>query len=162
MTWRELNDDEDNIRVAVEWVLEQEDGELGLRLGGALWLFWTRPDRRARGREWLIRLLALPQADCHARLRLAVVVGLAYLSLLQGDGAEAVRLVEHLDIEPGVGEQKVLSAVAACIHGRALADLGNFTAAEPLLRAAVRPLRRPGRDRARVQRLTRRPGREPR
>src|SRR5262249_39410424 len=82
--WRELHDESDNIRAALEYALAEPDVELALRIGASLWLYWTRPDLQTAAREWLERILALPtlalptvDAARLASLRLSATVGLA-------------------------------------------------------------------------------------
>jgi predicted ATPase/DNA-binding CsgD family transcriptional regulator len=138
LRWRELNHEADNIRVALEWAAQSEDTELGLRLAAALWVFWTRPDRQARGRLWLKRLLEMPNTERYPDLRSRVVVGLAYLSMLQSEMAEAVSLLEDLErVSHGQGDD-AFRAIALSVHGTAQTYLGDLEAAEPLLHESVR------------------------
>jgi Flp pilus assembly protein TadD len=137
LRWRDLNAEADNIRVSLEWAVHSDVTELGLRLAGALWVFWTRPDRQARGRLWLKRMLALPDAERYQDLRPRVVVGLAYLSMLQSEMAEAVSLLEEVERVTRAPENDALGAIAMSVHGTALAYLGQTQTAERDLRASL-------------------------
>jgi predicted ATPase/Tfp pilus assembly protein PilF len=57
-----LEQEHANIRSALTWSLEQPldqtRGELGLRLGGALWRFWCTCGHLREAHDWLSRLLA--------------------------------------------------------------------------------------------------------
>ena len=53
-----LEGEHDNLRAALSWVLEREEGELGLRFGGALWRFWTARGYISEGLGWLESVLA--------------------------------------------------------------------------------------------------------
>ena len=53
-----LEREHDNLRAALSWVLEREDGELGLRFGGALWRFWYSWGYVSEGIGWMGRVLA--------------------------------------------------------------------------------------------------------
>ena len=57
-----LEQEHANIRAALAWSLEepldQARGELGLRLGGALWRFWCTCGYLRESHDWLSRLLA--------------------------------------------------------------------------------------------------------
>jgi predicted ATPase len=48
-----LEDEHDNIRVALSWSLEGADPELGVRLAGAIWWFWHRHGHLSKGIRWL-------------------------------------------------------------------------------------------------------------
>jgi predicted ATPase/DNA-binding SARP family transcriptional activator len=87
-----LEADYDNLRAALAWSLE-EDGaaQTGLRLGGALALFWDVRGYLDEGQDWLDRLLALPREDTGAHstaVRAKALTARGYLARNQGASAE--------------------------------------------------------------------------
>ena len=58
-----LDQELDNLRVALEGSREQEEAELELRLAGALSDFWARRGHWEEGRHWLEGVLARTGAD---------------------------------------------------------------------------------------------------
>jgi predicted ATPase/DNA-binding XRE family transcriptional regulator len=48
-----LLDDEGNFRSALKWALDLGEADIGLRLAGALWMFWRWAGLFAEGRAWL-------------------------------------------------------------------------------------------------------------
>src|SRR5215208_1361545 len=62
-TWLDqLDRDHANLRAALGWVQERGDAGTGLRLAGALGLFWFMRGDLAEGRSWLSTVLAMPAA----------------------------------------------------------------------------------------------------
>lgn len=58
---RRLADDRDNFRAVLGWCCDHDDASYGLRILGALWLwYWTA---FGEGLEWARRVLALPSAS---------------------------------------------------------------------------------------------------
>ncbi len=56
--WLErLQMEQDNLREAFRWMVEQEEVEGALRLGGALWRFWHACGYSNEGRRWLERVV---------------------------------------------------------------------------------------------------------
>ena len=53
-----LNAEQDNLRAALAWMLEQNEIEAGLRLGVALHRSWLMQGALSEGRQWLEMLLA--------------------------------------------------------------------------------------------------------
>ena len=60
LEWLErLEAEHDNMRAALSWALERKEAELVLKLGGALWLFWSMRGYYSEGRRWLEEALAM-------------------------------------------------------------------------------------------------------
>jgi tetratricopeptide (TPR) repeat protein len=60
-----LEADHPNLRAALEWMLQTQDVERALKMGRALWWFWSVRGYSSEGRRWLDRILdaALPLVD---------------------------------------------------------------------------------------------------
>ncbi len=81
--WAErLEREYDNLRAALSWILEREEGELGLRFGGALWRFWYTRKYLGEGIGWMGRVLACRGP---AAARLGALEGMGWLAQKQGD-----------------------------------------------------------------------------
>jgi predicted ATPase/class 3 adenylate cyclase len=59
----------DNVRAALTWALEHDEGEIALRIAAALWRFWQLHGDLTEGRSWTDRALALPSAVGRTRER---------------------------------------------------------------------------------------------
>jgi predicted ATPase/DNA-binding CsgD family transcriptional regulator len=108
--WLErLEREHPNLRAALRWTIDSGNVDSGLRLGAALWRFWSIRGYLTEGRSWLRQLLALPH---HAQPRRALANALAaagWLAEAQGDYAEATLLqtrslavCRQLSYEPGI------------------------------------------------------------
>lgn len=53
-----LEAEQENLRAALRWSLEQQEGEEAARIGVSLWPFWILRGYMSEGREWLDRTLA--------------------------------------------------------------------------------------------------------
>ena len=94
--WLErLEAEHDNLRAALEWADERDAGELGARLGAALWRFWSVRGYLTEGRARLGSVLARVGPSVGAATRARVLDGLAYLTRLQGDYRAARALCEQ-------------------------------------------------------------------
>jgi predicted ATPase/class 3 adenylate cyclase len=79
-----MEDEHDNLRAALTWALEREEGELGLRLAGALLPFWSRQGHWSEGRRWIEAALAKGRrSSAGARVNALNAVG--WLAMWQGD-----------------------------------------------------------------------------
>jgi class 3 adenylate cyclase/tetratricopeptide (TPR) repeat protein len=112
---RRLETDHDNLRASLAWdertwVQSAAGGELGLRLAGALWRFWSSGGHLLEGYQWLNRALART-GDASAGTKAAATQGKAlrgagHLARMQGDYAEAqILLEESLSIVRQLGDQ---------------------------------------------------------
>src|SRR5207245_4869872 len=79
----------DNLRAALDWLIESGEADWGLRLGAALFQFWEEREYLAEGRERLGQLLSLPGAAPRTRLRARALFA---AGVLTSDPAAARRL----------------------------------------------------------------------
>jgi predicted ATPase/class 3 adenylate cyclase len=77
--------DHDNYRAALSWAIENDEADVGLRLGFALWRFWHQRAHLREGRQWLERLLALPSAIERTAARAKGLTGAAGIAYWQND-----------------------------------------------------------------------------
>jgi predicted ATPase/DNA-binding SARP family transcriptional activator/DNA-binding CsgD family transcriptional regulator len=85
-TWlKRLVPDHDNMRAALSWTLERDEVELGLRIAGALQLFWSAQGHYGEGREWLEEALAKDDGRASAAARAGALEGLGWLAYDQDD-----------------------------------------------------------------------------
>jgi predicted ATPase/class 3 adenylate cyclase/Flp pilus assembly protein TadD len=113
LEWLErLEAEHDNLRAALSWSLGGADAELGLRLAGALWYFWSFRGYFSEGRGWLEEAIAgNVKAPPMARAR--ALRGLASLAVDQGDYERAGTSAEEaLALYRGLGDDK---GVADCL-----------------------------------------------
>jgi predicted ATPase/DNA-binding CsgD family transcriptional regulator len=113
LQWLErLEQEHDNLRAALSWLLEKEQIELVLRLGGALWRFWYLRGHLREGREALERILLLPTGQT-SPLRAKIVYGAGYLAIGQGDYEQAeAHCREVLALFQEQGDRR---GIAACL-----------------------------------------------
>jgi predicted ATPase/DNA-binding SARP family transcriptional activator/DNA-binding CsgD family transcriptional regulator len=79
-----LDEEHDNIRAALSWLLQRADGaETALRMCAALGDYWYMRGHIGEGRRWLEGALATPASQSAARAR--VLQRIAWLAILQGD-----------------------------------------------------------------------------
>jgi predicted ATPase/DNA-binding SARP family transcriptional activator/DNA-binding CsgD family transcriptional regulator len=100
-----IEEELDNFRAALSWALERGDTEFGLRLAGALRLFWLKRRHAGEGRRWLEEALAREGGT--STMALVKALGaISHVALWQGDldrakGASEAGL--RLSAEAGVG-----------------------------------------------------------
>jgi tetratricopeptide (TPR) repeat protein len=75
----------DNLSAALQWALETKEAELGLRLAGALCLFWEVRGHGREGRGWLEQLLTLPEAHLTSAARVKALVNIGIFATQMGD-----------------------------------------------------------------------------
>ncbi len=87
-----LEDDHDNLRQSLDWLLAHDETELAGRLAAALWLFWWMHGHFSEARRWLRRALEAG-SDEPSETRAKLLDGAGYLAFEQYDD-EAVGLLE--------------------------------------------------------------------
>jgi predicted ATPase/DNA-binding SARP family transcriptional activator/DNA-binding CsgD family transcriptional regulator len=130
--WMErLEGEHDNLREALSWVLEREQGELGLRFGGALRRFWHNRGYASEGTRWL--RLVLAGGDPRTQIRLKVLEGMGWLLQFRGDLDRAEATYEEmLDLARELDEKDDL-ATALNSLGTLAVTRGNNGRARVLL-----------------------------
>ena len=104
-----LDQEHDNLRLALRWACEATESDVGPRLAGALWRFWQVRGYLREGRAWLERLLAtaMPAEPTSARARALNAIG--FLAFLQGDYATAQPLLaESVEIWRALDDRRGL------------------------------------------------------
>jgi predicted ATPase/class 3 adenylate cyclase len=89
----QLEKEHDNLRAVLKWCAETGALESSLRLGGALWRFWSTRGYLGEGLRWLDAALA--QAARPTRVLAKALNGAANLAREQGDYDKAKRLHEQ-------------------------------------------------------------------
>ena len=118
-----LEDDHDNLRQSLDWLLAHDESELAGRLAAALWLFWYMHGHVGEARRWLRRALEAG-SDEPSETRAKLLDGAGYLAFEQSDD-EAVGLLEaSLSCAKEVGATST-AAFAAAHLGGVLAWAGN-------------------------------------
>jgi predicted ATPase/class 3 adenylate cyclase len=70
----------DNMRAALTWALEQDEGDFALRISSSLWRFWHLHGDLTEGRRWTDQALALPSAAGRTRERAHALLARGSLS----------------------------------------------------------------------------------
>ncbi|HWQ12389.1 MAG TPA: hypothetical protein VNL77_06290 [Roseiflexaceae bacterium] len=122
-----LEQEQENLRAALGWSLQQGGAEHGLRLAVVLGRFWQHRGHYTEGRRWLTAMLAR-QAEpsllrAHALLRPAI------LARLQRDFAESRRLSEAMLALAALHGDQEVAALALENTGWTCADAGDAAGA---------------------------------
>ncbi len=107
-----LEDDHDNLRQSLDWLLAHDEAVLAGRLAAALWLFWWMHGHFSEARRWLRRALEAG-SDEPSETRAKLLDGAGYLAFEQYDD-EAVGLLEaSLSCAKEVGATSTAAIAAA-------------------------------------------------
>jgi non-specific serine/threonine protein kinase len=137
--WLErLEREYDNLRAAMSWALDADDGATGVRMGWTLWYFWWARSYHREGRRWMEEVL---KCTLPAALRgRALVVG-GTLSYGHGDYERCKRYSEEgLEVCQGAGDEL---GVAWALVGLGLSAMSgsDYEAATSHLQEALRSFR---------------------
>jgi tetratricopeptide (TPR) repeat protein len=95
LEWLEkLEAEHDNLRAALTWASGRKEAEVALRLGGALWLFWSKRGYHSEGRRWLEEVLAI-EGRVSPEVRAMTLAGAGMLASDQGDLDRAQQAYEE-------------------------------------------------------------------
>lgn len=101
-----LEGEYDNIRAALAWSLENQRIEAGLRIGIAIYQFWTIRDDVEEGLVWMERLLAQADERISPVVRANALAYAAFLAGFRGNSAAQIKYGnEAATIAEAVGEE---------------------------------------------------------
>jgi predicted ATPase/DNA-binding SARP family transcriptional activator len=138
-----LDADRENLHGALDWTIRTQETELGLRLSGALWWFWTMRGHAAEGRERLTQVLALDErapvrTPERAASRARAQGCAALLALAQHDYAAARSLLEAaLETWRARGDWQGVAATLNSLGSAAQAQ-GELAAARAFFEESLR------------------------
>jgi len=116
----------DNFRAALEWLIEAQDAEWGLRLGCGLFRFWETSEYLFEGRDALTRLLKMPGAAGATTGRARACFAAGALADEQGDYAAGDTLIrESLEIARRLDDKEAVAVYlnALAINARSRGEL---------------------------------------
>jgi predicted ATPase len=136
MVWLEqMEMEQENLRAALAWLLEQKEADLAVRLGGAMGWFWNVRGYWSEGRRWLKAALELPHMGERTAARAKALRGAGTLALYQFDfTAAGVLFEESATLFRELGDKRGLA--------ESIGDLGcwqnDFATARTLLEESIR------------------------
>jgi predicted ATPase/DNA-binding CsgD family transcriptional regulator len=140
---RRMDDESENVRAALAWLLAAGRAEDALRLCAALRRVWSMRGRLTEGREWLERALAAP-GEAGPSVRAEALNAAGDLARLQGDYAAArAHHARSLAIFRTTGEDAKI-AWSLDYLGVVLIRLGEYPPARTLLDEGLAIARRRG------------------
>ncbi len=144
VVWLErVGQEYENLRTALQWLIEREEAEMALRLGGALWRFWLVRGYLSEGRQWLERALA-GKGGVAAPVRAKALVGTARLALYQNDYSRLVALSEEARALSQEWTNKRDIATSLGIQGFVNRLQGNHVTARALYEESLKLFREVG------------------
>jgi predicted ATPase/class 3 adenylate cyclase len=142
----QLEQEHDNMRAALSWAIEHEEGELALRVGAALRWFWYMEGYYGEGRRWLEAALDKDWGAATAEARARALEGVGWLASSQGDLDRAQAAAkEGLKLSTKAGLGDVVAADLQNVLGEAVARIrGDYEWAEELLTESLALHRKAG------------------
>src|SRR4029077_5936846 len=93
-----------NVRAALRWAIETDEGEIALWLAARLWRYWNAFGLGAEGRQLTVAALALPSAAGVSLVRAWAASALGSLAYWQADPANArIWYQQQIDLATAVG-----------------------------------------------------------
>jgi predicted ATPase/DNA-binding XRE family transcriptional regulator len=122
----------DNVRAALDWGIETGQTETTLQLASSLWWFWVMRSEFNEARQWLGRVLAMPDVTSFPDLYAAVLAQLANHIWLQVEADEAKPIIERaLPVARSQGNPQTLANVLM-VFGLVLMSEDNHAAQSTL------------------------------
>lgn len=140
--WLErLESEHGNLLAALQWCIEQAEGESGARLAGALWRFWLMRGYLHEGRRLLEVLLAM-QGVYTTEARVKLLEGAGILAIRQKDyqaaalyAEDSLALSRQLNLQEAMASSYTLLAEIAYAQGESKEALKLFAEGLSIRRA---------------------------
>ena len=128
-----LDQEHENVRVALSWLVDHERGQAALCFCASLWWFWRLRGHWSEGRHWLDKALRLTEAGDPTVMRIKALCCAGDLAYYQDD-YEAVRslLEESVKLCRTLSSEKDLASALGTL-GVVIHAQGDHTAASRLL-----------------------------
>lgn len=81
---KDLEEEHDNLRAALQWALENNDIESALRIAGAIWRFWQIHGHVEEGSKWMSMILDRPEKQA-SMSRAKALWGAGWLGMVMGN-----------------------------------------------------------------------------
>lgn len=91
----QLGREQENVRAALQWLIEHKEGEFALRLSSALRQFWYLGGHWSEGRRWLSTVLGMPSAQGSTPARAKALNAAGEFASNQSDLSEAYHLLSE-------------------------------------------------------------------
>jgi predicted ATPase/tRNA A-37 threonylcarbamoyl transferase component Bud32 len=134
----QLELEHDNLRAALSWAQTNDEPDIALRLGSALWRFWAARAHLREGRERLEQVLAMPGGKRRTLLRARVLNGAATLIDETCDYSRALPLVEESVAIAREHNDRPLMAIVLNNLAWTLVLMGDSARAETLCEDALK------------------------
>jgi len=134
---KRLTQEQENLRAALGFLIEQREAELAVQLSGALWKYWVNRGSFSEGRALLAASLGLPHVGKRTETRARALCGAGDLALRQGNYQIATALLEEsVASYQELGEKRGLAE--ALLHlGLSLASAQRFARARTLIEQSI-------------------------
>jgi predicted ATPase/transcriptional regulator with XRE-family HTH domain len=132
-----LDREQDNLRAALRWTLQQADVDAALRLGIGMWLLWYVRGRYTEGRAWLDEILHVASGSRHARLRGRALALGGHLATCEGDLVAAESLLREAQVAAEAASDIQGSGTVAHLLGNLARGRGDLPEAERLYTQAL-------------------------
>jgi predicted ATPase/class 3 adenylate cyclase len=117
-----------NLRAALTWAIDNQEAELALRLGAAMWRFWQMRGLLREGADWLTRVLAIPGTEAFPAERAKALEAAGGVAYWRADMEVAVDYyAQALEMARQTGDRR---AIANGLYNWAFPQLVNQTEIE--------------------------------
>jgi predicted ATPase/DNA-binding CsgD family transcriptional regulator len=155
-SWQErLEREQENMRAALQWLLEHHEKEQVARFAGSLLRFWIQRGSLNEGLHWLEQTLRGTEQDVSAPVRIKALFATGVLAGLLGNVDEATtRCQECLELCRGTGDSRNF-VLASWMLARLATEQGEYALAQAQAEEALEVARKAGDNLARAYALHR-------